>query len=785
MRFIHVIFSLIVFSHSFSQNSDNQQKIKNSIQNYFYHDRENIHVQFNKIIYVNNEDIAFKGYVFSKNNSTPNLNTTNIKLVIYNEKHEIIQKQLLYTTIGTFEGGLHLNDKFTTGKYYFQFYTNWMNNFKEDDSFIQIIEVINKTEKYNLESNEPDWKTAKVSFFPESGIIINEISNRVGIKITDCKHKGIATEGTIIDSKSDVITKFVTNKMGYGCFYFIPTENHVYFLKINSDKINISEQLPKTENTGIAISYNNDLPKNILAVALKTNDLGVDLYQNKKFVLLIHQDGNSIQKEFSFSNKESEQILYFNKKYLSNGVNSIRIIDENLNEISERLVYNYGVSKAITTLEAKTIANDSIVLLGKTEVKQANLSISVLPEKNVCVGSIKTILGTFYLNPYLEKPEIDTYPYYDLENKTRKQDMELLMLNQNHSKYIWSDMMSNPPKIIYPFAKGVTISGKVEKKLSPNSKNKILLISSKNSVFEETVIDKNNDFKFENFYAQDSTVFLIQMMNEKNATIFSKIVPKVTQTETPFVLYLNIENNNCPTLKNNTDSFIFDDPNSAKNITTLKEVTIKNDYKKLLYIEQGNNRMASSYKIGDNEYGTVLNFINIHGYRTGINEEDQTVYIRNSRGSFSDAEQPPAVYIDDIQEFDLNLLFTLTLNEVDEIYIDKSGFSDGVGSGGTIRIYLKKGVKNDFYRTKLTSLIVTKGFAEKIEYKNSQFETQKEFYHFGTLNWSPKIIIKEDPKYEVKFPKGNQTEIQVLIEGFSDDGQLMSEIKRIPILKTL
>ena len=73
-------------------------------------------------------------------------------------------------------------------------------------------------------------------------------------------------------------------------------------------------------------------------------------------------------------------------------------------------------------------------------------------------------------------------------------------------------------------------------------------------------------------------------------------------------------------------------------------------------MEQGNNRMASSYKIGDNEYGTVLNFINIHGYRTGINEEDQTVYIRNSRGSFSDAEQPPAVYIDDIQEFDLNLL---------------------------------------------------------------------------------------------------------------------------------
>jgi len=786
MRFSYIICSLIVFTHSFSQNSENQQKIKNSIQKYFYYDRENIHVQFNKTIYVNNEDIAFKGYVFSKNNSSPHLNTSNVQLVIYNDKHEVVQKQLLYANLGTFEGGLHLNEKFTTGKYYFQFYTNWMNNFKEDDSFIQIIEVINKTETYNVESNEPNWETAKVTFFPESGIIINEISNQVGIKITDCNHKGIATEGTIIDSKSNEVTKFATNKMGYGDFYFIPIASESYSLKINSDKVTILEQLPKAKITGVAISYNNNLSNNILAVAIKTNDLGVDLYQNKKFILLIHQDGNSIQKEFTFKNKEREQILGFDKKYLSNGVNSIRIIDENLNEVTERLVYIYGTPKAVTTLEAKTTANDSIILSGKTQVDQANLSISVLPENNACVKHTKSILGTFYLNAYLEQPETDTYSYFDLENKTRKQDMELLMLNQNRSKYNWSDIMSNPPKITFPFAKGVTISGKVEKKINPNSKNKILLISSKNSVFEETVIDKNNNFEFKNFFAQDSTVFLIQMMNEKNTTIFTKIEPKVTTTETPFILDLNIENNNCPSLKNNIVKFIFSDSNSTKNITTLKEVTIKNNYKKFLYNEEGNNSMASAYKIEDNEFGTVLNFISEHGYRTGINEEDQTVYIKSSRSAFSDFESPPTVYIDNVEDPDLNLLFNLNLNEVDEIYIDKTGFSNTGGGGtGTIKIYLKKGVNNDFYRTKLTSLIVTKGFAKNIEYKNSQFDTQKEFYYFGTLNWSSKIIIKDTPNFEIKFQKGNQTEIQVLIEGFTNDGQLISEIKKIPVLKTI
>ena len=785
MRLTIIICSLVVFFSGFSQNIDNQQKIKSSIQNYFHFDRENIHVQFNKKIYVNNEDLAFKGYVHSKDDSTPHLNTTNIQLIIYNQSRQIVQKQLLYATLGTFEGGLHLNEKFTSGKYYFQFYTNWMNNFKEDDSFVETIEIIDKSETYNLESNEPDWKTAKATFFPESNTIINGIVNRVGIKITDCNHKGIAINGILIDSKSNEVTSFKTNTMGNGDFYFIPIARETYTLKIHSDKVDISEQSPKIQETGIAISYNNNLPNNILAVAVKTNDVGVDLYQNKKFILLIHQDGNSIQKEFTFNNKDPEQILGFDKKYLSNGVNSIRLIDENLNEVTERLLYIYGTPKATTTLEAKTIANDSIVLTGKTEANKADISISVLPGNNACVGYKKSILGTFYLNAYLEKPESETFFYYDLENKTRKQDMELLMLNQNRSKYFWNDIMANPPKITFPFAKGVTISGKVEKKITPNSKNKILLISSKNSVFEETTIDKDNDFKFENFFAQDSTVFLLQMMNEKNITIYTKMAPRVTQTETPFRLGLNIENNNCPPLKNNIDNFTFTNPNSIKNTTNLKEVIIKSNYKKLLYKEEGNNAMATAYKIDDNEFGTVLNFISQHGYRTGINEEDQTVYIKSSRSAFSN-EPPPTVYIDNIVDSDLNLLFTLSLTEVDEIYIDKSGFSNEVGAGrGTIKIYLKKGVKNDFYRTKLTSLVVTKGFAKNIEYKNSQFDTQKEFYYFGTLNWTPKIIIKDSPNYEVKFPKGNQTEIQVLIEGFAADGQLISEIKKVRVLKTI
>ena len=795
MRLNIIICSLVVFFSGFSQNIDNQQKIKSSIQNYFYYDRENIHVQFNKSIYVNNEDLAFKGYVFSKNNSLPHLNTTNVQLVVYNEQNEVVQKQLLYTTFGTFEGGLHLNDKFTSGTYTFQFYTNWMNNFNEDESFTQTIEVISKTEPYYIKSIQPNWETAKVSFFPESGIIINGIINAVGVKITDCNQKGIAiTDGVVLDSNSNEVTHFKTNAMGNGNFYFIPMANQTYTLKINSDQLKITQQLPETQNTGIAISYNNNLPNNILAVAIKTNDIGVALYQNKNYILLIHQDGNSIQKEFTFNAKDQEQIIGFDKKYLSNGVNSIRVIDENLNEVAERLVYIYQAPKVITTIEAKTIANDSVVLLGKTEANQANISISVLPENTVCAGHKNSILGTFYLNAYLEQPEKDSYFYYDPENSTRKQDMELLMLNQNRSKYLWSDIIAQPPKITFPFTKGVTISGKVEKFISPKSKFKISLISVNDKVFDEEIVDKNGDYKFEHFFAQDSTVFLLQLLNEKNMSIFAKMTARVIPTESRFKFALNGAKANCPPQKNEEDKFTFATPKNEsflvadKSIINLAEVNIQSKTKKDPFTHKGdvNSIMASAFKIGDDEFGNVMDFIGRNGYRTGINDDDNTAFIRNPRNAvFSENGAPPSVYIDNEVVFDLNLLYSLYLSDVDEIYIDKTGFSGMGGSSGNIKIFLKKGVKTDFYRTKYTSLIVTKGFAKNIDYKNSQFETQKEFYSFGTLNWTSKVLIKENQNYEIAFPKGNQTAIQVLIEGFTADGQLISEIKKIPVLKSM
>lgn len=782
MKLTITIICSLLFFQSNSQTIDNKKLIENCLENYFQFDRENIHVQFNKNRYVNNEDIAFKGYIISKNNTILAENTTNIQLIVYNDQRQIIQKKLLFASKGTFAGGIHLDDKFKAGKYYFHFFTNWMHNFIEDDSFLQTIEIIDKKETYNFDSEEPYWKTAEITLFPEGGSIISDVINTVGVKITDCKQRGIQiNDAIIVDSKSNEIAHFRTNKAGNGVFYINPDLNETYNLIIKSDKLSISKRLPSIQKTGIIISYKNNLNEQNLLVNIKTNQNGVELYQNKKYNLLIQQNKNAILKEISIDNNQTEQTFYFDKKYLSNGVNSIRLIDENLNEITERLIYNYGTIKPVTTLEARVVANDSVVLSGKTEVIQANLSVSVLPADNKCVDQKRSIMGTFYLNAYLETPEINNYSYYDPENKNRKEEMELLMLNQNRSKYLWNNIKSNPPKMNYTFDKGVTISGKVEKVLKPNSKFKVSLFSLKDNVFEETAIDEKNNFKFENFYARDSTVFILQMMDEKNQSITTKMATRVFSNTSPLYLALPFENFICPPINITNDNFTFSTPKLESSVIKLNEIAIQNNFKKVTLSRKNEMSMfAQGFKIQEGQHGSVLDFIGRNGYRTGIDAEDNEAYIRSSYSSNSN--NAPAVFIDDFQQTDFNFLFDLEISDVDEIYIDKSGLSDTSSrSNGMIKIFLKKGVKNKFFKVKYSSLIVTNGFAPNIEFKNSNFETQKEFYYFGTLNWTPTITINDNPNFEVKFPKGNQKEIKVQIEGFTLEGQLISEIKKIPV----
>lgn len=753
----------------------NSQKVISLLDNYFKLDREFIHVQFNKKAYVTNEIIGFKGYILSKNSESPNVNTTNINLVVYDSDNKVVKKQLYYATNGTFSGAIQLSESFKSGEYHFHFYTNWMNNFNEDYSYSQTLEIINRDEPYTIKSKLPLIQTAQIQFFPESGTIISNNYNTVGVKVTDCNQKGIALNDIIIlDSKANEVSRFNTNQVGNGSFTFIADKNENYTLKINDSNLKLTQPLPPIDDTGIAISYNDNLSKNRLAIVIKTNEKGINLYHHKKYLLLIHQNEKFVIKEFSFAQNETEHILFFDKTNLANGVNSIRLIDENLNQISERLYYHYRTEKSNTLINTKRIANDSVVLFAKSNLKNPNISISILPQKSIGTSEEKSILGTFYLNNYLNKAEAINYFYFDPTNSSKKQDMEVLMLNQDQNKFKWVNIKTKTPKIIYPFNKGVTVSGKIEVDSNMKSIRKLTLISSKNDVFEETDIKPDGTFKFDNFFAQDSTVFAFQVINDKGISKYSRIESRVNQNENSFVFPLVIEKNNCPTVENKAEEKI----TFSKNNIELATVYINLDTKSILVNKDLVSGFATGEKIND-QYGTVIDYLIVNGYNAGIDNETGNTFVKDRTGLNKGIT--PIFKIDGIQIQDLNELLTTNLSDVDEIYIDKTN-ARFAGTNSVIDIFLKKGViKGGTIKSKHNLFMVKNGFAHTPNFKNAYFDTAQEYTLFGTLNWTPTMLLEENIDYELKFPKEGQEEIQIIIEGFSEDGQLISEVQKITI----
>lgn len=774
----------------FSQAHGNEQKVKSALEDYFYFERENIHVQFNKNLYVSNEQIAFKGYIFNKQNALPNIKTTNIQLVIYDAKGTVVQKELLSAALGTFEGVVQLKESLSSGNYRFHFYTNWMNNFKEDESFEHTIEIVNKKENYQLTNKDADYKSASINLYPESGTLLKDIKNAIGVRVKDCNDIGIQIpKATVFDSKGNVVVSFFTNKMGYGRFDFVPVPTETYTVKITNDKLNLSQPLPAVQNSGLVISPNNNLPDNVLEVTVNTNSSSVALYQNKNYTLVIHQNANLVQKSFNFNDKNPSQSISFDKSTLANGVNTIRIIDENSNQIAERLIYINKLPKAVPQLEAQLTSAEKVTLFGKIESQNANLSISVLPAETVSLSQNNSILGTFFLNAYLEKPEQNNFTYFDLANKYRANDLELLMLSKAKSKYEWNNILMSKPKETSAFTKGVTISGTIVKELNPKTKYKVALISIKNNIFEEAPVDKNNKFIFENFFAQDSTAYTLELMDEANKPIETKITTNILYGDQAFNKKLLFEPVNCAPQKATNYTFAFKTPADE---SSLKEVMIKNTYKKpvMTHEKESNNMMAKGYKISDTEFGNILQFLGRNGYHTGVDDEFNA-YVTDTRyANTANATEygvpGPAVFIDNVQVRDLNVLFELDVKDADEIYTDKTGSSNvSTGGLGTIKIYLKSGAGQRIVRKKHTTLIVKSGFAKPIPYTSTDYVSPKEFMGFGTIDWSPNVFSDANQSFSIPLQNKGPKEITVFVEGFTIEGQFVSEIRKVAVAPKL
>ena len=493
MKKILFLFVFIPFL-SFSQTID-KEKIAIALDNYYELERENIHLHLNKTVFLSNETIWFKGYIYDKKTNSLNIGTTNVYISLYNSERKELSNNLFFASNGTVDGQLNLPKELESGIYYLHVYTNFMNNFEEDESTYQEIEIINPKE-INSEKKY-DRNNISVTLNYEGGNFITDCDNNIVVEIKDCFNKGVEIqEIKVLDEKQNTVITFSTNNMGYGKFTLPNTKKEIYSIEgINNDiKFSSKLKLPTSETFNLIMKKNND---ESYTFEIRTNQNTLKKFENEELFLLIQKDRATRFITFKIQKNILTKFTLEDKNFFD-GINTLRLIDKNLNQISERLLYKKEKNAVIFEKLDTKIVNDSLKISGKLSNLDQLLSISILPKSNFQNRSKNSIFKTLQFDNYLSKkiePKL-------LEDKFTSESLDLFLIS-NSSKYKWKSILENKPKKTYEFEIGIDLSIKLNSKNNSKLPNQLKIFTT-NGINELATLNENSEYFYKNILALDS-----------------------------------------------------------------------------------------------------------------------------------------------------------------------------------------------------------------------------------------------------------------------------------------
>ncbi|HLF52224.1 MG2 domain-containing protein [Flavobacterium sp.] len=773
---------LTVFAFFTIQNIQSQsieEKIANITSQYFELDRENFHIQFNKSIYLTNESIWFKGFVYDKKNNIPNTETTNIYVILFNPEGKKLDTKLFFAENGVFQGDFKLNNSLKSGKYYLQVYTNWSNNFHEDESSIFRVKIINSNEgEIAYVASDP-----KIEFHPEGGIFLEGINNTIGISVMDCNNEGLSiAEAKVINEKGEEISSFQTNAFGYGKFEIMRARKENYKIVFTYNNNKIEKFLPLPQENGTLLLVNNFSNEAKTFVSIRTNEQSKRNLIGKNLYLTVNQ--NDRINIVNFQINENDHPIILSNKDLFDGINVLRIIDENLNQLNERIIYKSHKNNFELNLEVFKKKSDSIQINGISTSSNIKLGISILPEGTICSNNESTIFSSLLLNPYLKNSIPNSNYFFENPSKRKYFDLDLILLNQKISKYEW-EAMKKIPIVKYPFNKGLTLKGIINETLDDRKKYKVQLFSFVEGINELADIKENNEFYFNNFIASDSLKVNFTLV--KNGEKYKELnyYPQIINNDKPFLKSLEIKNSTCNQNQTKNINPVQIDIPTLKDAIQLNDISIISEPKKPVLTNQDKfgNSMSRGYKIADGDYkmySNVIQFIAAHGFDAA--SQAGTVYIKGRTRISITRPNIPSVFLDDVQIYDFDILDNFSLKFINEIFINKNGTNIQSTGSGVIKIYTNKDYRAVPRKSKSKSFLIKNAFAAENIFIMPEYESfdSNGFNKYGTIFWEGNIE-NEGSVVKLSIPNLNQKSVKILIEGISADGKFISEVKTLSL----
>lgn len=758
----------------------NLSDLEDSYIKYFKLNREIVFLHLNKTSVIKKEDLWLSAYVYNTKLNTPNNETVNLNVEVFDESGTFIESNTVLITGGKGSTYLNLNKNiYSTGKYFIKASTKYMDNFKEDLSYVQSFEIIGSSNG-SVNSKENDFD---LQLLPEGGHILADVRNNIGVKLIDSNGRSVIfNEGKLLDSENKIIGNFKSNQFGLSKFNYLAETDQNYSIEVttlNGEKV--KGYLPKAEPRGFNISGNSLSDQFIFKVS--TNINSKSLIDDKLFYVAIHQDGKIKDFAFKFPKDKLEANFKLSKDSLYTGINTVTFFDENFNPLLERLFFNHKNLKRIRVKgNTNGIVMDSIKIKLKSEtmIKHNSLSISVLPESTKSYNPEHNILSAFYIKPHIKGGlENGSYYFSDLNSLRIEYDMDLLLLTQGWSKFQWSSIYNSSPKELVDHEKGFDIKGVVGRRKDKNEKT-ILIKSEETGMFEIVEIENDDSFILKNIYVLDNSSLSYSLMNEKKNKIFkpsiaANIIPNKSHSglKTKYKYY---EFNTVDDLNNNFEDFIID----AESLDTVNlignatKVEVPNSVLQIIdkYTEV-TNELAQRYFY-------VTDYIVENGFLVYY-DEWSNFYIQNRiPASIFGGNNllSPIIYFNGMPSEDVTILEHLRMDDIESIVINKSGVGYGVNSaGGVIKIQTRSGSRTQSVRETFTEIITNNGFANEKEFYAPKYSTYSNdaFKEFGVIDWISNLSLDQNGTASFKIFNTLQPQITLYIEGITVDGNLISE----------
>lgn len=728
--------------------------IANKYKSYFEDTREITHLHLNKTSFLEGEEIWFSAYVLEQNSKKPHPTTSNLYVSLFDDQGNLAKQHLVKIKDGSGNSSFLIDSTFTKNEYYIKASSNWMQNFKDDNAFVQRIKIVRDKKSTNT-VNENDFYDFQV--FAEGGHLVADVYSRVGILIKNKNNKGEFIDNGVLKNKEtdEVITQFLTNNFGLGSLYFIPKAKENYVLEATlKNGVTITKELPIIKEKGIGIQVKNPNAK-FLEITLATNNKTLSSIKNKEFKVWIHNTNSFYQRNISFNGDNTANTLFVKNSLLPAGVNIITVFNENNTPILERLIFNYN--KNLFTkpnFDKVAIENDSLsISISNPTNKTLQLSASVLPSDTKAYKPNNSIYSSFLLKPYI-KGDIENPNFY-FKNITRKslEDLDLLFITQGWSKYNWNDIFNNTPQKNFEFENGLDVTMNFNQKIGKNQN--IVIFSEQNNLIRTLKRDEV-PLKLKNSFIKKGSEINFAL---KYGTDVLKIVPSLS--------YSNFKLNDKISLKD----YKYVSQNNQLELSNFGAISPTAEMLDTVVIN-------SKVKKWDNEVRGFATSIRLQKGEDIIEPSGLlTRYIYITWLKYRSSQRPLArIYLNNVLVRGEWEIADITMDEIRGLGVTASLF----GFYREMHVYTYS--DRELSKQKPKNLVEMKfpvGFAISKEYYQPQYPsyTASTFKNYGAIHWFPNISIPPNSTKTITTNKYLQDEFRVFIEGFTEDGKLYMEEK--------